>query len=351
MEPREPRRTAEGLTRRGLLKRHAGAGAGLLAGNALLAGALAAPGAADPALTIRPRLYPLSSFTPEIDLSGKVAVVTGASTGIGRATGEALAARGARVIGTSRDAASVEKRPRFTLMNLDVANAASVDSFVKRLRRKLGAAARVDILVNNAGRGIIGDVVPPAGQEARYFRQLELGFRTDYSGHVMMTERMRPLLPRSGYARVYFTVSITGYSVSTGTFAYLHAYAAMKRALLAFANAWRSRLEQAQSNIGVATISPYLVDTRWPDNLILTEKVRKDSAVAAYIRAMRELYSKALPPSLVGEAYWQLLSTARPPANVAAGSAEEPYASMGANALADATLLAENVQAAAEFGC
>ena len=340
-----------GLTRRGLLEQQAAVGVGFLAANALLGGSPAARADASVGVTLHPQFYPLASFTPEIDLRGKVAVITGASTGIGRAAGKALAARGVRVIGTSRDVASVSDRPNFTLLNLDITQTRSISAFVSRVRRQVGAAGHVDILINNAGRGIVGNVLPPAGAEGRYFEQLQLGFTTDYAGHLMLTRKMLPLLPARGYARVYFTTSIAAYSVSTNALTFLHGYTAMKRALLVSVNAWRSTLAQAHSNIGVATVSPYVVNTRFPHNLILTEKAPRGSAVAQYVAALRKAFAGGLPASLVGTAYWQMLSTSLPPANVAAGSSAEPYATMGSNQLNEATILAENDQAAIRFGC
>ena len=341
---------SSGLTRRDLLRRQAAVGAGVLAADALLGAALADRAAASANLTLYPQFYPVSSFTPGVDLHGKLAVITGASTGIGRAAGEALAARGVRVIGTSRDVASVSHPPNFTLLNLDITQPRSIDAFVRRIRRRVGPAGHVDILINNAGRGIVGNVLPPPGGADRYFRQLQLGMQTDYTGHLMMTERMLPLLPARGYARVCFTVSIAAYSVSTNALSFLHGYTAMKRALLASANAWRSTLGQARSNIGVTTINPYDVNTRFPYNLILTEQAGRGSVIAQYVDALRHAFAGSLPASLVGKAYWQLLSSNQPPANVAAGSSAQPYATMGGNQLFDSTILGENDQAAARFG-
>ncbi len=336
------------LTRRGLLKGQLAAGAGYLAAAGLPSG-LEATAAAAPTVTLHPNFYPLADFTPAIDLAGKVAVITGASSGIGRATGEALAAHGVHVIGSSRDAASVHRPPKFPLLDLDIADAKSAAAFVKKLRRRVGQKGRVDIVINNAGRGIVGNPVPPASGASRYFEQLDLGIRTDYSGHVMMTERLRPFLPARGYARVYFTVSIDAYSVSTNAMALFHGYTSMKRALLAFANAWWSQLRQAHSHIGVATVNPYLVDTRFPDNVLLLERPRPGSALAAYVQALKRSFAGSLPPSLVGQAYLQLLSSAQPPVNVAAGSAAEPYASRGTNSLFALELQVENAQAAIRF--
>src|SRR5206468_7455439 len=81
------------------------------------------------ALTLTPRYYPSANFTPRIDLRGKLAVVTGASRGNGRAVGEALAARGVDVIGTSRNPAGVPNPPAFPLLALDIADPASVLAF------------------------------------------------------------------------------------------------------------------------------------------------------------------------------------------------------------------------------
>ena len=335
----------DGVSRRGFLSRQLAAGAGLAVAGSAVGGA--APAKAAPPLTVHPELYPLPAFAPELDLRGKVAVITGASTGIGRAAGEALVRHGVHVIGTSRDVAGVAHRPAFGLLNLDVSDTNSIDAFVKNLRRRLGRAGHVDILINNAGRGIAGGPVPPARGERLYLERLQLGIRTDYTGHWTLTHKLLPLLPRRGYARVYFTVSIGAYTVATNGLQAIHAYIAMKRALLASVNAWRLTLDSANSNIGVLTVNPYVINTRWPDNIILTEKAPRGSALEQYVDAARRSCRQGAPAAVVGEAYRQLLSTHRPPVNVAAGSTEKPYAAgVGLVAL---DVLDENGKAAIRF--
>ena len=80
-----------------------------------------------------------------VELTGKRAIVTGASSGIGRATAAALAAAGVRVAGGAR---RVERLETEVALELDVTDAASCDRFVAEAVERLGG---LDILVNNAG--------------------------------------------------------------------------------------------------------------------------------------------------------------------------------------------------------
>src|SRR5215470_14764300 len=99
-----------------------------------------------------------------MELRAAVVVVTGASRGIGRATGELLAARGARVVGVARDAAALDRLDAATggsSLVADVADPTAADRIVEHTLRRYG---RLDGVVVNAGVGHAGDVaeMPPA---------------------------------------------------------------------------------------------------------------------------------------------------------------------------------------------
>ena len=79
-----------------------------------------------------------------------VALVTGASSGIGKAATLALAQAGFEVIGTSRNASRVADRAGVTFLDLDVASDESVTAVVQQVIKRYG---RLDVLVNNAGIG------------------------------------------------------------------------------------------------------------------------------------------------------------------------------------------------------
>ena len=92
-----------------------------------------------------------------------VALVTGASTGIGRATAKALQNAGFRVFGTSRRAVA-ESSDGVTMLACDVTDDASVAKLVDDVLAKAG---RIDLLVNNAGIGLLGGARNPRSPRPR----------------------------------------------------------------------------------------------------------------------------------------------------------------------------------------
>lgn len=148
--------------------------------------------------------------TPELtlpDLTGRRAVVTGASDGIGLGIATRLAAAGAEVVvpvrNLAKGEAAVERirrghpRARLTLESLDLSSLASVAAFGERLRDR---GEPVHLLVNNAGV-----MTPPERQVTEDGFELQLG--TNHLGHVALTAHLLPLL-RSGRARVTSQSSI-----------------------------------------------------------------------------------------------------------------------------------------------
>jgi NAD(P)-dependent dehydrogenase (short-subunit alcohol dehydrogenase family) len=148
------------------------------------------------------------------DLTGRVAVVTGATGGLGYETACGLASRGATVIlagrNPDRGAAALAglrtrvEGARAEFMTLDLASLRSIADFTRDLTGWLGGqeSGAIDILVNNAGLMAL-----PRRQETEDGFEMQLG--TNYLGHFALTGRLRPLLFRAaGGGRVVTVASL-----------------------------------------------------------------------------------------------------------------------------------------------
>lgn len=133
------------------------------------------------------------------DLSGKVVIVTGCTSGTGICTAQQLVKQKATVIMASRKAAEGEKIAQEVggvFMLLDLASLQSVRDFAKAFLEKF---SRLDILVNNAGI-----MMPPLSQTQDGF-ELQMG--TNHFGHFLLTELLKETLEKSAPSRVVILAS------------------------------------------------------------------------------------------------------------------------------------------------
>jgi len=205
-----------------------------------------------------------------LDLSGKIAIVTGASRGIGRAIAETLASRGAVVIAAARGdnaaetAASIQQGGgRCEAMALDVTDAAAVNAMVAGTLERHG---RVDILVNNAG--IARD-------------QLMLRMKRDDWDQVIATNLtsaftcvqavLKPMIKQ----RAGRIISISSVVAQAGNAGQAN-YAASKAGLIGFSKAMAR--EVASRHITVNVVTPGLIETDM--TRAITDKAQADWASA-----------------------------------------------------------------------
>lgn len=137
-----------------------------------------------------------------MDLTGKVAIVTGASKGIGRATVEALLARGATVAGWGRTAPEDLRHDRFRFFACDVRYETAVAEAFRQTQRELGP--EIQVLVNNAGLGIAG---PVDGFRAEDWQLL---FDTNVHGTFFCTRAVLPQMKRQQLGHIVNIASIAG---------------------------------------------------------------------------------------------------------------------------------------------
>jgi NADP-dependent 3-hydroxy acid dehydrogenase YdfG len=133
--------------------------------------------------------------------TGPIALVTGASSGIGEAAARELAAAGFTVYGTSRKAAAGEEREGIAFLPLDVTDD---DSVAAAVREVLDRSGRIDVLVNNAGLGLAGAAEESSIEQARAL------FETNLFGAIRMTRAVLPQMREQGSGRVINVSSVQG---------------------------------------------------------------------------------------------------------------------------------------------
>jgi NAD(P)-dependent dehydrogenase (short-subunit alcohol dehydrogenase family) len=130
-----------------------------------------------------------------MSLANQVVLVTGCSTGIGRALALELAQRGQRVFATARKPGSLEglDHPRIDKLALDVTDAGSISRAVSTLIER---AQRIDILINNAGMSVVGPLAEVPLQAVRGL------FETNVTGLLALTQAVFPHMAAQRSGRV-----------------------------------------------------------------------------------------------------------------------------------------------------
>jgi len=147
-----------------------------------------------------------------------VALVTGASSGIGKAASLALVEAGFEVVGTSRKASGVAQRDGVTFLDLDVTSDESVSAVVRRVIERFG---RLDVLVNNAGTGAAG-----AAEESSVAQDQRV-FDINFFGLIRMTKAVLPHMRAQASGRIINISSVLGLVPAP----YMASYAATKHAI------------------------------------------------------------------------------------------------------------------------
>jgi short-subunit dehydrogenase len=224
-------------------------------------------------------------------VSNRVAVITGAGSGIGRATAHSLARRGCHLALVDIDLAGLKETAsmlaqmgvRVTAHALDVADREAVRMLPARV---FDAHKRVDLLVNNAGVALGGtfELVSDA--------DFEWLFGINFRGLVRMTRAFLPLLRQSDEARIVNVSSIYGIVSPPGQ----SAYSASKFAVRGFSNALRHELDG--SSVGVSVVHPGGVATAIARNARVPQGTPEDETARG--RALAEKLLR-LPPEQAGE--------------------------------------------------
>jgi NAD(P)-dependent dehydrogenase (short-subunit alcohol dehydrogenase family) len=266
--------------------------------------------------TMRPLAPPRhdgAMSTPEAVL------VTGASTGIGRAIVERLAQDGTRVFAAVRDLSTVDDHPLVTAVRLDVTSADEARAAAETVRAALGTTLLRGV-VNNAGVGVGGPLEFVDLDEVRY------QFEVNVIGQIAVTQAFLPLLRDQGPAdpRIVFTSSIGGRVAAP----FVGPYAASKHALNGMAESLRREL--LPWGFRVSVLAPATVSTPIWDKATSQVSDVKDQLPARGVELYGDAIASAqgiiagandagIPPSDVADAAHHALFSRRPKAEYLVG--------------------------------
>ncbi len=238
---------------------------------------------------------------------GKTAIVTGASTGIGRASAEALARAGFTVFGTSRRAI-IDAPKGVTMLACDVTEEGSVKKLVSNVLAQTG---RVDLLVNNAGIGIQG------GAEESSVDQVRALFDVNLFGVMRVTNAVLPSMRQNGGGRIINISSVLGFLPAP----YAAHYAATKHALEDYSESLDH--ETRAFNVRVSLVEPAFTQSSFDQNALEADSPLKEynEARAGVAALIKHAVAIGDPPGVVADTVVAAATAARPRHRYPAGKA------------------------------
>jgi NAD(P)-dependent dehydrogenase (short-subunit alcohol dehydrogenase family) len=193
--------------------------------------------------------------TPKTTIAGATALVTGAGSGIGRATALALAAKGATVLCVDLDLAAAQKTaaaceeagaPSASAHAADVSDRAALERLAGEVEREHGA---LDVLVNNAGVGMTGRFLDMSERDWTWIRGVNL------DGVINGCAAFAPAMVEAGRGHVVNVSSGLGYTPTATE----PGYVTTKAAVLALSQCLRA--DWAKAGVGVSAICPGVINT------------------------------------------------------------------------------------------
>jgi NAD(P)-dependent dehydrogenase (short-subunit alcohol dehydrogenase family) len=246
---------------------------------------------------------------------GQTVLITGATSGIGRATAALLAREGFRVFGTGRNTPTTSL-DGFTLLPLEVTSNESVVACMAEVKRQTDG--QLDVLVNNVGTGILGAAEESSAEQVRQL------FEINFFGAVRMTNAVLPMM-RARQQGCIILLSSAGGVASVPFSGY---YCATKHALEAYGEALRLELEPF--HIRVATVAPGTVSTRagdkamQPDQPIAEYEPVRRKMSDKYVRAIR----KGMPPERVAKTILRIIRSPKPKPRYTVGAQSAAVSAM-----------------------
>ena len=237
----------------------------------------------------------------------RIALVTGASSGIGRAAAEALVGAGFTVVGTSRNADTAPATDGVTFIDLDVTSDESVRAAVEEVIERFD---RIDVLVNNAGAGLAG------AAEENSIEQSTAAFDINVFGVMRMTNAVLPHMRAQRSGRIINVSSVLGLIPAP----FLATYAATKHAVEGYSESVDH--EVREHGVRVLLVEPGYTSTGFESNTQWSDSPLPDYARQREV--VREVLGTAMEgaddPAVVGKVIVAAATDRRPRLRYPAGA-------------------------------
>lgn len=174
-------------------------------------------------------------------MSNEVVLITGGSSGLGKAIGVYLKSKGFKVFGTTRNLQNYADFELFELLEVDVRQEGAITLAINKIIETTG---RIDVLINNAGVGITGPI------EETPHEEINNTFSTNLHGPIFMAKAVLPYMRKQNSGLIINITSIAGYM----GLPYRGVYSASKGALIYITEALR--METRAFNIRVTSLAP-----------------------------------------------------------------------------------------------
>ena len=230
----------------------------------------------------------------------KVVLITGGSSGIGKAIGEFLSAKGFTVYGTSRNPEKYNNDFPFSLLKMDVTQQDSISETISHIISKEN---KIDVVINNAGVGITGPIEETPDIE------IKRAFETNLYGPINIIKGVLPQMRKQRSGLIINITSIAGYM----GLPYRGIYSATKAALEITAEAFRMEIKQfgiRMTNIAPGDFATNIVAGRY--HVPILENSPYKEVYGNTLKMMNEHVNQGEDPMKMAQAVYDVINTPKP---------------------------------------
>lgn len=241
----------------------------------------------------------------------KIILITGASSGIGKATAEFLTKQGHTVFGTSRYPGSYPKPNDYTILQMDVTEVDSVHNTVNQIIKNEG---KIDVLINNAGFGIAGAIEHTSIDKAKE------QFDTNFFGTVRLIKSVLPIMHKQDSGLIINISSIGGLM----GLPYQGMYSASKFAIEGLTESLYKELRS--SSINVVLVEPGDFKTSFTEKREISKSAIKSDTFQNTLNIIENDENSGQDPIMIGELLNKIIDKSNPRLRYTAGAFDQKLA-------------------------